>query len=131
MIIKKQVLTLEEWKNILGSDWKLHPSNDFFLYVYDSMIVGNNSKLNQILDLQNISADFDYLNWELSLEDISKIIERKNSFIIVKFGGLDYDFILIGEAFRILGSQISLLQNKDGMIMLKTDFLIVYVMKKL
>ncbi len=120
VLFKKSDLTIGEWKNILGNDWKLHGNNHCFIYKDNAMIVGNLSKFDEILKIQNISDNLIQVNEDLNLKNVSKIIERKSSYIVVKFGIYNYDFILIGEAFRILGPDITLLQNNLGTIILKS-----------
>ncbi|MHA1253698.1 MAG: Rho termination factor N-terminal domain-containing protein [Candidatus Helarchaeota archaeon] len=120
ILYKKNDLSIEEWKKILGDKWKLHENGLFFIYKDNSMISGNLTKLNKTLKIQNISFNPIQIKKDLTLKDLSKIIKRKNSFIVVKFGTFLYDFNLIGEAFRILGPNISLLQNSYGTIILKS-----------
>ncbi|MHA1285728.1 MAG: Rho termination factor N-terminal domain-containing protein [Promethearchaeota archaeon] len=120
ILYKKNDLSIEEWKKILGDKWKLHENGLFFIYKDNSMISGNLTKLNKTLKIQNISFNPIQIKKDLTLKDLSKIIKRKTSFIVVKFGTFLYDFNLIGEAFRILGPNISLLQNSYGTIILKS-----------
>ena len=127
ILFKKKDLTFHEWKIILGNDWKLYGNNQCFIYKDNTMIIGSLSKFDEILKIQNISGILVQLNEHLNLDNISKNIERKNSYIVVKFGEYYYDFVLLGEAFRILGLKISLLQNIHGTIVLKSNLKFIII----
>ena len=127
VLFKKSDLTIDEWKNILGNDWKLHGNNQCFIYKDNTMIIGNLTKFHEILKIQNISDNLIQVNENLNLKNVSKIIERKNSYIVVKFGTYFYDFVLIGEAFRILGPKLTLLQNNHGTIILKSHLKFIII----
>jgi len=126
-LYKKENITDEEWRKILGADWKLYIEGDFYIFKDNSMIIGELSRFNDILQFQNISTNLNPIKNDLNLKDISKKIERKNSFIVIKFGTYFYDFNLIGEAFRILGPELLLLQNNHGTIILKSIYKFIII----
>ena len=82
------------------------------------MIVGTMDSLKLILKVRNIENNYKVIKSQIEIEDIANEIIRKESYLVVNYNDYYYDFVLIGNAFQILGKKLRLNQNSNGFLLL-------------
>lgn len=118
LLYKKTELSEIEWKKILGDEWVQLFDINCFINNKKSMIVGPMDSLKLILKVRNIENNYKVIKSQIEIEDIANEIIRKESYLVVNYNDYYYDFVLIGNAFQILGKKLRLNQNSNGFLLL-------------
>lgn len=117
--IKKEFFTLDELQRILGKDWKPFENNKYFINNDHSMVVGNLSDYDDIINIKKISNTFHFQNEIKNLDEILNLKVKTDGIETIQFNKFLYTYNTIETSYNIMEKPILIHQNKNGLLVCK------------